>query len=72
MDPVFGDVIASRIYKTCFKHIYGKNMKSHTEKDEGKFEQCLNSYVESYKSVTGAFISYLGKLPKKGMSLNGS
>lgn len=72
MDPVLGDIISTRVYKACFKQLYGKNIKAHTEKDDGKFEQCLNSYVESYKSVTNHFITYLGQLPKKGMSLDGS
>lgn len=38
MDPSFGDVIASRIYKTCFKYVHGKDMKAHTEKDDGKMD----------------------------------
>ncbi|KAL4466303.1 hypothetical protein ABPG72_022099 [Tetrahymena utriculariae] len=72
MDPVLGDIIATRIYKACFKQVYAKNMKAYSEKDEAKFDQCLTSYVESYKSVTNHFITYLGQLPKKGLSLDGS
>lgn len=69
MDPAYGDVIANKIYLTCFKNLYGKTVKPHTEKEDGKLEQCLNSYVESYKTVTTSFVTYLGKLPKKGLTL---
>ena len=69
MDPTFGDILATQVYKACFKHVYKKDVQTYSEKDEGRFEQCLSSYAESYRTVSTSFIEFIEKLPKKGLTL---
>lgn len=69
MDPVFGDIIGSRIYKKCFAKVFGSNLVTNSDQNDAELDKCMLSYIASYQIVSKSFTQYVTTLPKKGLNL---